>query len=72
MRAGLGLDDAVAIADRVTALLPGFGGRASDPRTPQNLAPVAALEGWLQHRMGNRAIVRRALTQVLIDEELSA
>ena len=68
----IGLDDAVAIADRVTALLPGFGGRASDPRTPQNLAPVAALEGWLQHRMGNRAIVSRALTQALIEEELSA
>jgi hypothetical protein len=72
VRAGVGLDQAVAIADRVTALLPGFAGRASDPRTPQNLAPVAALEGWLQHRMGNRAIVRRALTQVLVDEELSA
>ena len=56
VRAGIGLDEAVAIADRVTALLPGFGGRASDPRSPQNLAPVAALEGWLQHRMGNRAI----------------
>ena len=72
VRAGLGLDEAIAIADRVTALLPGFGGRASDPRTPQNLAPVAALEGWLQHRMGNRAIVSRALTQALVQEELSA
>ena len=72
MRAGVGLDEAVAMADRVTALLPAFAGRPSDPRTPQNLAPVAALEGWLRHRMGNRAIVRRALTQALVEEELSA
>ncbi len=61
VRAGIGLEQAVAIADRITALLPGFAGRPSDPRYPQNLAPVAGLEAWLQHRMGHRALVRRAL-----------
>jgi hypothetical protein len=61
VRAALGLDGAVALAERVSALLPGFAGRASDPRTPQNLAPVAALETWLRHRMGDARMVRRAL-----------
>jgi hypothetical protein len=61
VRAGVRLDGAVALADRVTGLLPRFAGRASDPRTPQNLAPVAGLEGWLRHRMGDRAMVRRSL-----------
>jgi hypothetical protein len=42
-------------------LLPSFAGRASDPRTPQNLTPVAGLEAWLRHRMGHPGIVRRAL-----------
>jgi len=61
-RAGVGLDVAAALADRVTALLPRFAGRPSDPRYPQNLAPVGALEGWLQHRMGHRGLIRRSLT----------
>ena len=60
--AGIGLQGAVALADRVTALLPRFAGRPSDPRYPQNLAPVGALEGWLQHRMGHRGLIRRSLT----------
>ena len=45
----------------VTNLLPGYAGRPSDPRTPQNLAPVAGLESWLRHRMGDHAMVRRSL-----------
>ncbi|MBI3647196.1 MAG: hypothetical protein HY240_00300 [Actinobacteria bacterium] len=69
VRAGVGPDQARAIADRVTALLPRFAGRPSDPRAPQNLAPVAALEAWLQHRMGHRGLVRRALTAWLVERE---
>jgi hypothetical protein len=61
LRSGVGLERAVRIADRVTSLLPVFAGRPSDPRYPQNLTPVAGLEVWLQHRMGHRALVRRAL-----------
>jgi hypothetical protein len=56
------------LADRVTALLPRFAGRTSDPRYPQNLAPVGALETYLQHRMGNRGIVRRALVEWLTSQ----
>lgn len=69
VRAEVGREEAVALADRVTSVLPGFAGRPADPRTPQNLVPVAALEGWLRHRMGNRAMVRRALLRWLADEE---
>ena len=62
VRAGVGLDEARMLADRVSALLPAFAGRPSDPRFPQNLAPVGGLETWLQHRMGHRGLIRRALT----------
>jgi len=65
VRVGVGRDAAVTLADRVSALLPFFAGRGTDARTPQNLIPVAALEGWLRHRMGNHAIVRRALVTEL-------
>ena len=53
----------------MSALLPFFAGRGTDARTPQNLIPVAALEGWLRHRMGNHAIVRRALVAELAGQE---
>jgi len=65
VRAGLGLQESVEVAHRVSALLPAYAGRPSDPRTPQNLAPVAGLEGWLRHRMGHALIVRRALLEHL-------
>jgi uncharacterized protein len=65
VRVGIGLEPARALADRVTALLPRFAGRTSDPRYPQNLAPVGALETYLQHRMGNRGVIRRALVEWL-------
>jgi hypothetical protein len=61
VRASLGLDTAVAMADRVSALLPSFAGRPADPRTPQNLVPIAGLESWLRHRMGDARMIRRAL-----------
>lgn len=60
--AGVGIDLAVTIADRVTGLLPRFAARPTDPRFPQNLAPVGALEAWLQHRMGHRGLLHRTLT----------
>jgi hypothetical protein len=61
IRAGIGLDQAVLVADRVTALLPVYVGRPWDPRTPQSLAPVAGLESWLRHRLGDSRLIRRAL-----------
>jgi hypothetical protein len=61
VRAAVGEAGAVGLADRVSAVLPRFAGRASDPRAPQNLAPVGGLETWLRHRMGDARLVRRAL-----------
>jgi len=63
--AAVGPARAVDLAEVVTGILPRFAGRAWDPRTPQNLAPVAALETWLRHRMGDRRLIRRALTEWL-------
>jgi hypothetical protein len=59
--AGLGIADAIRIANQVTALLPEYAGRPSDPRAPQNLAPIAGLETWLRRHMGDSQLVRRAL-----------
>jgi hypothetical protein len=66
VRAGLGVVEAVRLADTVTAALPAFAGRRADPRAPQNLAPVGALEDWLRHRMGNARLVRRSLQEWLV------
>src|SRR3990170_8371884 len=60
-RAGGGPGGGPGVADRVSAMLPGFAGRPSDPRYPQNLVPVGGLEGRLRHRMGHRGLIRRAL-----------
>jgi hypothetical protein len=71
VRVGVGLQQARALADRVTALLPRFAGRITDPRYPQNLAPIGALETYLQHRMGHRGLVRRALVEWLTSQPAS-
>ena len=65
---GLQLQDAIDVAGRVSALLPRYAGRPSDPRAPQNLAPVGGLEAWLRHRLGHAGIIRRALMERLARE----
>jgi len=50
------------IADRTTALLPLVASAPHlDPRAPQNLVPIGALERQLRHRMGDVGLVYRAL-----------
>jgi len=66
--AGVGLADAVDIADRVASMLPSFAGRPSDPRAPQNLAPIGGLETFLRHRMGDPLLIRRALLNYLCSQ----
>jgi hypothetical protein len=61
----IGLDPAIRVADHVSAILPTYAGRPSDPRAPQNLAPVAGLESWLRHRLGDPLLIRRALLSYL-------
>ncbi len=58
----LDLATAQRIADRVTAIVPAVASEPHiDPRAPQNLVPIAALERELRRRMGDPAIVYRAL-----------
>jgi hypothetical protein len=59
---GRSRDEAVRLADRVTATLGRFASRGfQDPRAPQNLLPIGALERELHHRMGDRGLFLRAL-----------
>jgi hypothetical protein len=58
----LDLATARLMADRVTAVLPAVASEPHiDPRAPQNLVPIAALERELRRRMGDPAFVYRAL-----------
>lgn len=72
VRGGMEVPVAAALADRVSALLPQFAGRASDPRTPQNLTPIAGLETWLRHRLGDTRMIRRALLDWIATAEVAA
>jgi hypothetical protein len=62
VRMELGLEQAVKIADIVACHLPTYAGRPGvDPRAPQNLTPVGALEARLKHRLGSSLVISRAL-----------
>ena len=59
----IGIGRASEVADIVACHLPTFAGRPGvDPRAPQNLTPVGALEQRLKHRLGNSTYLNRALT----------
>jgi hypothetical protein len=62
--AGPALDAAAvtALADRVAALLPRYASEPhKDPRAPQNLYPIGGLERELRRRLGDPAVLYRAL-----------
>lgn len=62
----LPLEDVVVLADRAAAVLPLVGSEAHlDPRAPQNLVPIAALERDLRHRLGDAGLVLRALRRAV-------
>lgn len=64
--AELGVAAASLIADIATAALPRFATEiCRDARAPQNLYPVAQLEATLRHRLGDPALIRRALETTL-------
>ena len=59
----VGIGRACELADVVACHLQAFAGRPGvDPRAPQNLTPVGALEQRLKHRLGNSTFLNRALT----------
>jgi hypothetical protein len=63
-----GVARARPIADRLARTLVRFAGRPGiDPRAPQNLIPVGALEARLRHLLGHPTVVRRALQRKLAE-----
>jgi hypothetical protein len=59
----LPLPQAVRLADQSARVLPRLASSpARDPRSPQNLIPVGALETQLTHRLGDRRWVSRLIT----------
>jgi hypothetical protein len=54
--------EAIALAGRTAATLPTYASVPhKDPRAPQNLFPIGGLERELRHRLGDAALVQRAL-----------
>jgi hypothetical protein len=63
----LDLVTARRVADRTTALLPLVASQPHvEPRAPQNLVPIAALERELKRRLGDRTFVHRALRSAVM------
>ena len=59
-----GLDGAQELATLMAGTLPRLAGRAiKDPRAPQNLEPIGALEQKLRHDLGDIGLANRALRQ---------
>jgi hypothetical protein len=62
IRAAAGLEVARHLAGISAAVLPRFASLAArDPRAPQNLVPIGALEEELRRRMGHHLVIRRAI-----------
>jgi len=60
--AHLSVAAAAELADRASAVLPRFASEPhKEPRAPQNLYPIAGLERELRRRLGDEALLYRAL-----------
>lgn len=69
----VGRDEAIRLADLTTALLPRFvPSRTRDPRAPQNLVPIGALEEHLRRSLGDARLIHRRLATRLAQETLNA
>jgi len=67
--ASQGLEAAQALAGLASAALPAFASAPGrDPRAPQNLYPVGALEAHLRHRLGDAELIHRAIEATLLKE----
>ncbi|MCB2223268.1 MAG: hypothetical protein KQH83_03745 [Actinobacteria bacterium] len=64
------VEDVVVLADRSAAILPTVASESHlDPRAPQNLIPIAALERDLRHRLGDAGLVLRHLRAAVMRME---
>ena len=62
--ADLDVPVAVALIERAAAVLPRYASQPpKEPRAPQNLYPIAGLERELRRRLGDEALLYRALRQ---------
>ena len=67
--ASAGLAAAQELAHLTGSVLPLFASQPGrDPRAPQNLYPVGALEAQLRHRLGDPHLIHRALEAYLYKE----
>jgi len=63
---GVGIDEAIRLADMTTSIVPRFvPSRSRDPRAPQNLVPIGALEQHLRHGLGDARLIHRRLATLL-------
>jgi len=54
------------VVDQAAAILPRYAGVAHrDPRAPQNLQPVGALEAHLRHLLGDPGLAYRAVREAV-------
>ncbi len=61
-----GLAAAISTVDRIAGMIPRYAGVPHrDPRAPQNLQPIGALEQHLRHRLGSAALATRAVREAV-------
>jgi hypothetical protein len=61
-----GLPAAIRVVEEAAAILPRYAGVAHrDPRAPQNLQPVGALEARLRHLLGDPGLAYRAVREAV-------
>lgn len=62
----MGIDRAIALVSSAASMLPRFASSPiRDPRAPQNLLPVGALEQEMKRRLGDPLMIRRAIEKEL-------
>jgi hypothetical protein len=67
--AAVGRDKGVALMSAAAAVLPRFASNPiRDPRAPQNLLPVGALEQEMKRRLGDPLMIRRAIEKELHEQ----
>jgi hypothetical protein len=65
----IGVEAARRLANASTVILPRFvPGRWRDPRSPQNLLPIGALEASLRRHMGDGRLIRRHIETLIAAE----
>jgi hypothetical protein len=73
INASVGRDEAIRIADFTSGTLPRFvPSRTRDPRAPQNLVPIGALEQHLRRGLGDPRLIHRRLATLLAQESVNA